>query len=196
MTLATADLSDQHPDDIQIAEPGFRDYGGVPAFAGMISTVRCLNDNSKVREALEEEGNQRVLVVDGSASMRCALLGDILAAPRARAALGRGHRQRLHPRLRGHRHDSDRGQGLGHESLEKREAGHWGTACHGSLRWHRLHPWTLGLRRFGWHSGGSPSAFLIAESLSRSGLRITAPPTTASQSNQVQRRPGQRITTK
>ena len=80
MTLATADLSDQHPDDIQIAEPGFRDYGGVPAFAGMISTVRCLNDNSKVREALEEEGNQRVLVVDGSASMRCALLGDILAA--------------------------------------------------------------------------------------------------------------------
>ena len=80
MTLATADISDQYPDEVQIAEPGFRDYGGIPAFAGPISTVSCQNDNSKVREALEEEGNGRVLVVDGSASMQCALLGDILAA--------------------------------------------------------------------------------------------------------------------
>ena len=80
MTFATADISDQYPDEVQIAEPGFRDYGGVLAFAGLISTVSCQNDNSKVREALEEEGNGRVLVVDGSASMRCALLGDILAA--------------------------------------------------------------------------------------------------------------------
>lgn len=79
MTLATADISDQHPDKVQIAAPGFRDFGGIPAFAGLISTVSCQNDNSKVREALEEEGNGRVLVVDGSASMQCALLGDILA---------------------------------------------------------------------------------------------------------------------
>ena len=35
---------------------------------------------SKVREALEEDGRGRVLVVDGGASMRCALLGDMLAA--------------------------------------------------------------------------------------------------------------------
>ena len=80
MTLATADISDQHPGEVQIADPGFRDYGGIPAFAGLISTVRCQDDNSKVREALEEEGNGRVLVVDGSASMQCALLGDLLAA--------------------------------------------------------------------------------------------------------------------
>ncbi len=79
MTLSTADISDQYPDEIQVVEPGFRDYGGIPAFAGVISTVRCLEDNSKVREALEEEGNGRVLVVDGYASKRCALLGDILA---------------------------------------------------------------------------------------------------------------------
>ena len=80
MPLATADLSDQHPDDTQIAEPGFRDYGGNPAFAGLIATVRCADDNSKVREALQEEGRERVLVVDGGASMQCALLGDMLAA--------------------------------------------------------------------------------------------------------------------
>ena len=80
MNLATADLSDQNPANTQIAEPGFRNYGGIPTFAGTISTVSCQDDNSKVREALEEEGEGRVLVVDGSASMRCALLGDILAA--------------------------------------------------------------------------------------------------------------------
>ena len=79
-TLATADLSDQHPDEVQIAAPGFRDYGGHALFFGAISTVSCLEDNSKVREALEEPGAGRVLVVDGQASMRCALLGDMLAA--------------------------------------------------------------------------------------------------------------------
>ena len=80
MIPATADLSDQHPDDTTLAAPGFRNYGQRLAFAGPIATVRCFEDNSKVREALEEDGRGRVLVVDGGASMRCALLGDVLAA--------------------------------------------------------------------------------------------------------------------
>jgi hypothetical protein len=33
-----------------------------------------------VVQTLDEEGNGRILVVDGQGSMRCALLGDILAA--------------------------------------------------------------------------------------------------------------------
>ncbi len=78
MSSSTADLSDEH-DNVRIAEPGFHNYGGIPAFCGLISTVRCPDDNSKVREALSEEGQGRVLVIDGAASMRCALLGDILA---------------------------------------------------------------------------------------------------------------------
>lgn len=77
--LATADLSDQYPDETILAAPGFQDYGQVPTFSGIISTISCFEDNSKVREALEEAGEGRVLVVDGGASMRCALLGDNLA---------------------------------------------------------------------------------------------------------------------
>lgn len=80
MSPATADLSDQHPDDTALAAPGFRDYGRRTAFAGPIATVRCFEDNSRVREALEEDGRGRVLVVDGGGSLRCALLGDRLAA--------------------------------------------------------------------------------------------------------------------
>lgn len=79
MTFATTDLCDDHSDSLQIAEPLFGDFGGVNAFAGPISTVKCFEDNSLVRSALEEAGNGRVLVVDGGGSKRCALLGGNLA---------------------------------------------------------------------------------------------------------------------
>lgn len=81
MTHATADLSDAHPAAAVVdAELALIDLGGVIAFHGTISTVRCYEDNSLVRAALEESGAGRVLVVDGSGSRRCALVGDQLAA--------------------------------------------------------------------------------------------------------------------
>lgn len=40
--------------------------------------MRCIEDNSLVRVALEGPGNGAVLVVDGGGSLRCALLGDQL----------------------------------------------------------------------------------------------------------------------
>ena len=79
MTFATADLYDQHEDTVQVALPLFRDYGGRRVFCGQIATVKVFEDNSLVRAALAQEGNGRVLIVDGGASMRCALVGDILA---------------------------------------------------------------------------------------------------------------------
>jgi regulator of ribonuclease activity A len=79
MLDATADISDDLGDAARIAAPGFTDYGGLTRFSGPITTVKCFEDNSLVREALQEPGQGRVLVVDGGGSMRCALLGDILA---------------------------------------------------------------------------------------------------------------------
>jgi regulator of ribonuclease activity A len=80
MTIKTADLCDDHADRVRIADPVFRAYGGRAAFGGPVSTLRIFEDNVLVRSALEEPGDGRVLVVDGAASMRCALLGDQLAA--------------------------------------------------------------------------------------------------------------------
>lgn len=80
MTIKTADLCDEHADRVSIADPVFRAYGGRAAFAGPITTLRVFEDNVLVRAALEEPGDGRVLVVDGAGSMRCALLGDQLAA--------------------------------------------------------------------------------------------------------------------
>ena len=79
MTFATAALYDQHEGKVQVALSLFRDYGGRKVFCGPIATVKVFEDNSLVRSSLAEEGNGRVLIVDGGASMRCALVGDILA---------------------------------------------------------------------------------------------------------------------
>lgn len=79
MNLLTTDLCDAHPDKVSIAEPiGFKHYGGNKLFNGEIYTVKCFEDNSYVRKALETDGTGKVLVVDGGGSMRCALLGDML----------------------------------------------------------------------------------------------------------------------
>ncbi len=79
MTFTTADLYDAHENDVQVAEPLFRNYGGAGRFCGPIATLKLHEDNSLVRTALEEPGNGRVLVIDGGGSLRCALVGDQLA---------------------------------------------------------------------------------------------------------------------
>jgi regulator of ribonuclease activity A len=74
MTYATTDLSDAHP-EAQTCEPVFRDYGGRIAFHGPIKTLKVFEDNALVRATLETPGENRVLVVDGGGSRRCALFG-------------------------------------------------------------------------------------------------------------------------
>jgi regulator of ribonuclease activity A len=76
----TADLCDEHGDELQVCEPVFQMFGGRRAFAGPVSTVRCFEDNSRVREAVDGPGEGRVLVVDGGGSRRRALFGDKLGS--------------------------------------------------------------------------------------------------------------------
>lgn len=79
MAILTADLYDEHGEQLRVAAPLFRDFGGRDAFGGPLSTVKVFEDNSLVRAALEEEGAGRVLIIDGGGSLRCALVGDMLA---------------------------------------------------------------------------------------------------------------------
>ncbi len=79
MTILTADLCDVFAADLQVADPVFRIYGGRRNFGGEVVTLRVFEDNPLVRSALEEPGLGRVLVVDGGASERCALLGGNIA---------------------------------------------------------------------------------------------------------------------
>ena len=86
--LATSDLCDLHRDSsdggFRVLPPVFRDYGRRVRFSGPVSTVQCFEDNSLVKEALDSPGQGRVLVVDGGASLRRALVGGNLAASAAR----------------------------------------------------------------------------------------------------------------
>jgi regulator of ribonuclease activity A len=79
--MKTTDLCDEYGDQIHVADPiGFKSFGGYNEFFGKIETVKCYEDNSLVRAALEENGKSKVLVVDGGGSLHCALLGDNIAA--------------------------------------------------------------------------------------------------------------------
>jgi len=80
--IITPDLCDEFP-EVKVVEPGFNNYGGVKAFGGEIVTVKCYEDNSVVKEQVGLPGEGRVMVVDGGASTRHALLGDMLAAKAA-----------------------------------------------------------------------------------------------------------------
>jgi regulator of ribonuclease activity A len=81
--FSTCDLCDAHENDepasFQALPPVFREFGAGGRFCGPVATVRCFEDNSRVREAVNSPGEGRVLVVDGGASVRRALVGGNLA---------------------------------------------------------------------------------------------------------------------
>jgi regulator of ribonuclease activity A len=79
--MKTTDLCDEYDQQVNVAEPiGFVSFGGRKDFSGQIETVKCHEDNSLVRAAVERNGKGKVLVVDGGGSRRCALLGDNIAS--------------------------------------------------------------------------------------------------------------------
>ena len=86
--FSTCDFCDTHKDDhsgrFRVLAPRYQDFGGVSAFAGQVVTVRCHEDNTLVKQILEQEqGEGRVLVVDGAASLNRALVGGNIAAAAA-----------------------------------------------------------------------------------------------------------------
>lgn len=81
--IPTCDICDDHRDLVTPLPPIFSDYGGRPFFHGPVRTVKCFEDNSKVKAMLKTPGEGAVLVVDGGASVRRALVGGNVAASAA-----------------------------------------------------------------------------------------------------------------
>ena len=77
---STPDLCDDYAGGIAALDPVFTNYGGRNAFSGLCVTVKCFEDNSKVKALAGTPGLNRVMVVDGGGSLRRALLGDMIAA--------------------------------------------------------------------------------------------------------------------
>jgi regulator of ribonuclease activity A len=83
MTFKTPDLCDEFEAElgntVRVVAPMFQRYGGRNSFSGQIVTLKIFEDNSLVRTAFAENGQGKVLVIDGGGSLRCALVGDQLA---------------------------------------------------------------------------------------------------------------------
>lgn len=94
--FATCDLCDLHKTDstgdFRVLPPVMRDFGALRKFCGPVVTVKCFEDNTLVKAAVDAPGFEdtpqgrvaKVLVVDGGASLRRALLGGNLGAAAAR----------------------------------------------------------------------------------------------------------------
>lgn len=81
MPTSTPDLCDRHPDLARVVTGlHWQSYGGRSSFSGTVQTVKCCEDNSRIKEVLATAGEGRVLVVDGGGSLRHALIGDMIAA--------------------------------------------------------------------------------------------------------------------
>ena len=80
MMKSTSDLCDPYEGGIAGLEPLFTYFGGRQQFYGEAVTVKCFEDNCKVKQLAGIAGNNRAMVIDGGGSLRPALLGDMIAA--------------------------------------------------------------------------------------------------------------------
>jgi regulator of ribonuclease activity A len=79
-TVNTADLYDERGEELDSLALQFQSIGAHSHFSGPVRTVRCFEDNALVKSTLSTPGDGAVLVVDGSGSLRTALMGDLIAA--------------------------------------------------------------------------------------------------------------------
>ncbi len=79
MDVATADLIDAHGDRLRSCELQLRQYGAKSRFFGRVRTLKTFEDNALLKDTVASAGDGAVLVVDGAGSLRCALVGDVLA---------------------------------------------------------------------------------------------------------------------
>ena len=80
MSWTTCDLYDAHEGVARVPQIAWRDFGGRTRFAGPVVTVKCFEDNSRIKALGATPGEGRVLVVDGEGGLRCALVGDMIGA--------------------------------------------------------------------------------------------------------------------
>lgn len=79
MYIDTSELCDIYLDQVDVVEPIFSSFGGVSSFFGKVTTVKCFENNGLIAEILEENGEGRVLLIDGGGAVRRALLDSSLA---------------------------------------------------------------------------------------------------------------------
>ena len=63
-------------DDIQIGDLFLNSYGGISKFYGEVHTVKCEHSNSAVKEFVQENGKDKVLLIEHFGKEPCSMVGD------------------------------------------------------------------------------------------------------------------------
>ncbi|BBN82800.1 regulator of ribonuclease activity A [Pseudoalteromonas sp. A25] len=79
MDYSTSDLCDHFADVVDVLEPMFINFGGLSSFCGRITTIKCFENNELIQSTLEQDGTDRILLIDGGGSTRRALIDIDLA---------------------------------------------------------------------------------------------------------------------
>ncbi|MEA2017476.1 MAG: ribonuclease E activity regulator RraA [Campylobacterota bacterium] len=78
MKSYTADICDNHPDEVQVLDPNYKSYGGIAMCHGQIVTIELFEDNKALVELLRDtRGDGKICVVDVKGDY-CAVVGETL----------------------------------------------------------------------------------------------------------------------
>ena len=78
--FSVPDICDAHADNIQIGSLSFNSYGAKDIISGVIQTISCPDDNSLVKEILNQPGNNKVLIIDAKGVNHASMIGDQIAS--------------------------------------------------------------------------------------------------------------------
>jgi len=68
MNFFTADICDEHREDVQVLSHDYKSYGGIEKCQGHIATIKLNDENSDLITMLKEPGEGRIAVVDVNAA--------------------------------------------------------------------------------------------------------------------------------
>ena len=78
MKSYTADICDNHPNEVQVLDPNYISYGGATMCHGEIITIELFEDNKALVELLRDNrGDGKICVVDVKGDY-CAVVGETL----------------------------------------------------------------------------------------------------------------------
>ena len=78
--FSVPDICDAHADNIQIGSLSLNSYGAKDIISGEIQTISCPDDNSLVKEILNQPGNNKVLIIDARGVNHASMIGDQIAS--------------------------------------------------------------------------------------------------------------------
>ena len=73
------DICDAYESNISIGNVFLKSYGGLEKFYGEIVTAECEHSNNVVKEIVQKDGSNKVLVINHTGKDLCSMVGDQIA---------------------------------------------------------------------------------------------------------------------